>query len=79
MCVSSPAPSHRAPSCPDLCLFLWGLLPPALQTACSHDFVTAPVSQRLHLWSRNTKQYYTTCYFRGIFFFFDNRKKGTRV
>lgn len=71
--------------CPDVCLapspqpqgsllpgplFLWWLLPPALQTACSHDFVTAPVSQRLRLWSRNTKQYYTTRYFRGNFFFF---------
>lgn len=74
-------PSHMAPSCPDLCLFLWWLLPPALQTACSHDFVTASMSQRLRLRSRNNKQYYTTCYFRGDFFFLsftDDSNRGRK-
>lgn len=77
MCL--PPPNHTAPSCPDLCLFLWWLLPPALQTACSHDFVTASMSQRLRLGSRNNKQYYTTRYCWGdLFLFFFSFTDGNR-
>lgn len=79
VCVCVPSPSHVAPSCPDLCLFPWGLLPPALQTACSHDFVTDICEPKTEPFLAgtisNTTQLAT---FRKLFFSFTDDNRGRR-